>query len=57
MDALACVDIAPFKNFIPKLEELINEHENEDIKEKSGLLIDKINNNSYEHNLKWDYNK
>ncbi|ACV63665.1 hypothetical protein Dtox_2904 [Desulfofarcimen acetoxidans DSM 771] len=57
MDALACVDIAPFKNFTPKLEELINEHENEDIKEKAGLLIDKINNNSYEHNLKWDYNK
>ena len=54
--ALTCVDIAPFKNFKPKLEELISQSKNEDIKNQAGLLIEKIDKNSYEHNIKWDYN-
>jgi len=53
--ALECVDIAPFINFIPKLEILSKQHKREDIRSSANMLIEKANRNSYQRNIKWDY--
>lgn len=51
---LECVDIAPFKSFMPKLEILANNCSDEEVKNQAKNLITKVNEHSYERNIKWD---
>ncbi len=51
---LECVGIAPFKSFMPKLEILANNCSDEEVKNQAKNLITKVNEHSYERNIKWD---
>lgn len=52
--ALECVDIAPYVQFMPILEDLINNNEDTDIIITAKSLIEKAIEKSYQHNIKWD---
>lgn len=51
---LECVGIYPFKSFMPKLEILANNCSDEEVKNQAKNLITKVNEHSYERNIKWD---
>jgi hypothetical protein len=53
-NALTCVEITPFKNFIPKITELKASATNNETKSRLGNLISLIKSSKLERNVKFD---
>lgn len=52
--ALTCVEIAPFKSFLPKITELAASAINNEVKIRLENLINLINSSKIDRNVKWD---
>lgn len=52
--ALTCVEITPFKSFLPKIIELEASATNNEVKSRLGNLIHLINSSEIDRNVKWD---
>ena len=52
--ALTCVEIAPFKNFLPKITELEASATNNEVKSRLENLTSLIKSSKIERNVKWD---
>lgn len=52
--ALACVEISPYKNFLPKILELESSAPNNEVKTRLGKIIGLINSRTIERNVKFD---